>query len=74
MLKTYIIPQLSEIKIDQKISLRLNTASNDEFVLEPGDGSAGMGGEGNGSGETGWDRGGFNYPKAGEFQSNEIWQ
>ena len=72
MIKTYIVPQLCEIKIDNEISLRL--ASGDDLVLEPGDGSAGLGGEGNGSGETGWNRGGFNAPKAGEFQSNEIWK
>ena len=73
MIKAYIIPQLSEIKIDNEISLRLDS-SNDGLVLEPGDGGAGLGGEGNGSGETGWDRTSFNAPKINEFQNDEIWK
>ena len=73
MIKLYITPLLSEVKIDNEISLRLAT-SPDSLVLEPGDGGAGLGGEGNGSGESGWDRGSFNSPKIDEFQSNEIWK
>jgi hypothetical protein len=73
MIKTYIIPQLYEIKIDNEISLRLATNSND-LVLEPGSGEAGLGGETNGSGETNWERKETSPPKVGEFQSTEIWQ
>ena len=72
MIKTYIIPQLSEIKIDTEISLRL--ATGEDLVLEPGDGSAGLGGEGNNSGESGWDRTSFNSPDYNEFQNTEIWK
>ena len=73
MIKTYIIPQLYEVKIDNEISLRLATNS-DDLVLEPGSGGAGLGGESNGSGETTWERGGLNAPNVGDFQSTEIWQ
>ena len=69
MIKTYIIPQLSEIKIDSEISLRLTTAP--DVVLEPGSGGAGLGGESNGSGETGWERTGSN--NNGPFDSG-IWK
>ena len=72
MIKTYIIPRLSEIRIDNEISLRL--ATGEDLVLEPGDGSAGLGGEGNGSNESGWDRTSFNSPDYNEFQNNEIWK
>ena len=73
MTKSYIIPQLSEIKIDNEISLRLATNPNDGMVLEPGDGSAGIGGEGNDSGETGWGRTSLDSPKINDFQGNNIW-
>ena len=61
MIKTYIIPQLSEIRIDHEISLRLSS-DPENLVYEPGSGGAGLGGEGNGSGESGWDRTSFDVP------------
>jgi len=73
MIKTYIIPQLYEVKIDNEISLRLATNTND-LVLEPGSGDAGLGGESNGSGETNWERKETDPLKAGGFQNTEIWQ
>ena len=73
MIKTYIIPQLYEVKIDNEISLRLATNTKD-LVLEPGSGAAGLGGESNGSGETNWERTGLDAPNAGGFQNTEIWQ
>ena len=70
MIKTYIIPQLSEIKIDNEISLRLTTGE----VLEPGDGSAGLDGEGNGSGETGWTRTSLDSPEPKDPFDSNIWK
>ena len=78
MIKTYIIPQLSAIKIDNEISLRLTTAPDPSpsgtEVLEPGNGSAGLGGQGNGSNEGGWNRaGGVGNPSKDPFGSG-IWE
>ena len=73
MIKAYIIPKLSTIKIDNEISLRLTTVSDDNnFVKEPGTGGGGMGGEGNGSGETGWERANLGTNK--EPFSSDIWK
>ena len=75
MIKTYIIPQLSAIKIDREISLRLATVFDDSemLVLEPGDGSAGMDGEGNGSGEGGWSRVGLGGSESKDPFGSNIW-
>ena len=59
MIKSYIIPRLSAIQIDNEISLRLTTVPDDpenNLVLEPGTGGGGLGGQGNGSSEGGWER------------------
>jgi hypothetical protein len=71
MKKKYIKPQIKEIKIDQEISLRLGSTLNDDLVSEPGSGGAGLGGEGNSSGETTWERTSYSAPKD-PFGTN-IW-
>ena len=66
MIKSYIIPQLNAIQIDSEISLRLTTILEDpgsNLVLEPGTGGGGLGGQSNGSNESGWgDRAGSGNP------------
>ena len=75
MTKTYILPQLSAIKIDREVSLRLTTLiENEEKVLEPGSGGAGLGGEGNGSGESGWERTGLGSPEPKDPFGTSIWE
>jgi hypothetical protein len=56
MKTTYITPEISVIEIDREISLRMQTFSPTGEATEPGSGGAGLGGEGNGSGESGWER------------------
>ena len=77
MKKTYITPQLSAIQIDSEISLRLTTVPDDpdtDLVLEPGNGGAGLGGEGNDSNEGGWDRTGMNSAEPKDPFSSNIWK
>ena len=72
MKKKYIKPQIKEIKIDQEISLRLGSTSNDELVSEPGSGNAGLGGESNDSGEgLLWERTNSGAPE--DTFSTNIW-
>ena len=71
MKRIYIIPLISVIKIDSEISLRLTSGITD-VVKEPGSGAAGMGGETNNSGETGWERTDAT-PQLNNIQ-NVLWQ
>jgi len=71
MKRMYIIPLISVIKIDSEISLRLTSGITD-VVKEPGSGAAGMGGETNNSGETGWERADAG-PQLNNIQ-NVLWQ
>ena len=73
MIELYIAPQLSEIRIDHEISLRLSS-DPENLVYEPGNGGAGLGGEGNGSGESGWNRTSFGSSGFNDFQNNNIWR
>ena len=58
MMKTYIAPQLSVIKIDTAISLRLTTlVSGSDLPTEPGS-NPGGGGTSNGGNNDDWNRGG----------------
>ena len=72
MIQLYIAPQLSEIRIDHEISLRLSS-DPENLVYEPGNGGAGQGGQGNGSGETGWNRTSFSSSGFNDFSNNDIW-
>ena len=72
MIKLYIIPRLSVMKIDSEISLRLSS-DPENLVYEPGSGGAGQGGQGNGSGETGWNRTSFSSSGFNDFSNNDIW-
>ena len=77
MRKIYIIPRLSAIQIDSEISLRLTTVPDDpdtNLVHEPGDGTSGMGGEGNNSGEGGWGRTGMDSPEPKDPFGSNIWK
>ena len=62
MIKAYIIPKLSEIRIDNEISLRLHSPGEDDG-LPPGEPDG-----------DDWSRGSFNAPKVNEFQNDEIWK
>jgi hypothetical protein len=68
MMKAYIIPQLSAIKIDSEISLRLTTVDN-AIPTEPGS-NPGGGGESNGGNNNDWNRGSI---KNQDFSSG-IWK
>jgi hypothetical protein len=76
MKTTYKTPEIFVIEIDREISLRMQTVAP---VTEPGSGAAGIGGEGNGSGESGWERAsqhsqGINAitPSAQQQQQNQM--
>ena len=71
MKKSYILPLISVIQIDREISLRLTSGITD-VVKEPGSGAAGMGGETNNSGESGWERTGMG-PQLNSIE-NALWQ